>query len=98
MPKRTGICRVCGATYESCNSVRTGSSVFNWREVACSPECGATYLNQVRISRGQVKVEEPEQSVEVVEVEEQDLDEVELTESDEELYDEDESEEEMTEE
>lgn len=60
MPKNTKICRVCGATYEACNTVRTGSKVFNWREVACSPECGAKYLEKVVASR-QAKpvIEEP---------------------------------------
>lgn len=28
MPKQTKICRVCGATYEACNSARSGSSAF----------------------------------------------------------------------
>ena len=54
MEKKT--CRVCGKEYDACKSARTGSPVFNWREVACSPECGAKYLEQVRKSR---KKEEP---------------------------------------
>ena len=51
MPKQTKICRVCGAAYEACNSVRSGSGVFNWREVACSPQCGMVYLKKVTDSR-----------------------------------------------
>ena len=56
MPKQTKVCRVCGKTYEACRSIKSGSSVFNWREVACSPECGSVYLKRVMESR--VKVPE----------------------------------------
>lgn len=64
MPKQTKVCRVCGATYEACKSVRTGSKVFNWREVACSPDCGMKYLAAVESSRSvepavEVVAEEP---------------------------------------
>lgn len=62
MPKQTKICRVCGATYESCRSINTGSSVFNWREVACSPECGMKYLQMVEKARSKKSaVCEPEE-------------------------------------
>ena len=53
MPKQTKTCRVCGAVYEACKTVRTGSAVFNWREVACSPECGMKYLDKVVASRNE---------------------------------------------
>lgn len=60
MPKQIKICRVCGAKYEACNSARTGNSAFNWREVACSPECGMVYLDKITASRRIVEpVEEP---------------------------------------
>ncbi len=55
MPKQRKICRVCGAEYEACQSVRTGSKVFNWREVACSPECGMKYLDSITASRSIVE-------------------------------------------
>lgn len=45
-------CRVCGKEYEPCHSARLQAGVFRWREVACSPECGATYLLQINESRG----------------------------------------------
>lgn len=51
MPGQTKVCRVCGAKYEACKSIRTGGNVFNWREVACSPECGEKYLRMVEMSR-----------------------------------------------
>lgn len=51
MPKHTKECRVCGKHYAACNSARTGSPIFNWREVACSPECGEVYLELIRESR-----------------------------------------------
>ena len=55
MPKQRKTCRVCGATYEACRSIKTGDGVFNWREVACSPECGEVYLRQVMASRNKVE-------------------------------------------
>ncbi len=51
MPKQTKVCRVCGKTYESCRSIKTGSSVFNWREMCCSPECGQIYFQRVEEAR-----------------------------------------------
>lgn len=51
MPKQTKTCRVCGKEYEACRSIKTGDTVFNWREVACSPECGKEYLQRVMTSR-----------------------------------------------
>lgn len=44
-------CRVCGKEYEACRSANRGDSVFRWREVACSPECGSVYLRQINESR-----------------------------------------------
>lgn len=58
MPKQTKTCRVCGAKYEACNSVRTGGKTFNWREVACSPECGMVYLDKITASRSIVEPQE----------------------------------------
>ena len=55
MPKHMKTCRVCGNQYSSCKSVRTGSPVFNWREVACSPECGEIYLESIRESRSKTR-------------------------------------------
>lgn len=57
MPKLTKVCRVCGGTYEACRSIKTGSGVFNWREMCCSPECGQTYLQRVAESRTQASKE-----------------------------------------
>lgn len=47
-------CRVCGKDYEPCRTAKLQPGVFRWREVACSPECGATYLQQINESRGLV--------------------------------------------
>lgn len=87
MPKQIKTCRVCGATYEACNSARSGNKAFNWREVACSPECGMVYLDKITASRSIVepveeavvmrfprkkKVEKPEPELkQVVEAEEE---------------------------
>ena len=51
------VCRVCGKEYESCHSVNRNANVFRWQDVACSPECGATYLDRVNESRGIVSVQ-----------------------------------------
>lgn len=48
----TKICRVCGKEYEACRSANRTSGVFRWQEVACSPECGAIYLQRINESRG----------------------------------------------
>lgn len=55
MPKQKKICRVCGAAYEACRSIKTGDTAFNWREVACSPECGTVYLQNVMAARNTSK-------------------------------------------
>lgn len=47
-------CRVCGKEYEACRSANRVAGVFHWQEVACSPECGAIYLQQINESRGLV--------------------------------------------
>lgn len=48
-------CRVCGKSYETCRSLSmTASKTFRWQDVACSPECGAIYLEQVLASRGEL--------------------------------------------
>lgn len=59
MPKRTKVCRVCGKTYESCRTAKTGSGIFNWREMCCSPECGQIYFKRINEARNPVvKVKE----------------------------------------
>lgn len=45
------VCRVCGKEYESCRSANRKAGVFRWQEVACSPECGAIYLDRINESR-----------------------------------------------
>lgn len=44
-------CRVCGKEYEPCRTASRNPNVFHWQEVACSPECGATYLKRIVESR-----------------------------------------------
>lgn len=44
-------CRVCGKEYTPCKSAKYDPRVFNWREVACTPKCGQTYLEQIIASR-----------------------------------------------
>lgn len=45
------ICRVCGREYEPCRTAARRPNVFHWQEVACSPECGAIYLQRIIESR-----------------------------------------------
>lgn len=44
-------CRVCGSEYEPCRTATRHPNVFHWQEVACSPECGAVYLQRIVESR-----------------------------------------------
>lgn len=52
MASVTKRCRVCGKEYEACRSANRAAGVFRWQEVACSPECGAIYLQKINESRG----------------------------------------------
>jgi hypothetical protein len=51
MSSANKICRVCGRGYKACRSAHREAGVFRWQEVACSPECGAIYLNKIIESR-----------------------------------------------
>lgn len=51
MGKAKLTCRVCGKEYEPCRTAIKNPNVFHWQEVACSPECGAKYLQRVKDSR-----------------------------------------------
>lgn len=44
-------CRVCGKMFTPCNKTSSALGAFNYREVACSPECGAEYLRRVQAAR-----------------------------------------------
>lgn len=57
------VCRVCGASYEACRTIRKGN-IFRWQDVSCSPECGAEYLHRIRVSRGMLDATEAEFEVE----------------------------------
>ena len=77
-------CRVCGKEYEACRSANRSAGVFRWQEVACSPECGAVYLQKVEESRGHTAPKRerrrkaieyiPVETVAVVKTDEQDVD------------------------
>ena len=51
MMKRTIPCRVCGKMFVPCNKTSSAIGAFNYREVACSPECGVEYLHRVQAAR-----------------------------------------------
>lgn len=63
MPRIKKVCRVCGKEYEACRTVSKTPDVFRWQEVACSPECGAKYLYQIQVSRGEVKTSKTSENV-----------------------------------
>lgn len=44
-------CRVCGKMYTPCSNCENDKSVFHWRTVACSVECGREYFKRVEESR-----------------------------------------------
>lgn len=51
MAVHTILCRVCGKMFTPCNKTSGALGAFNYREVACSPECGAEYLRRVQVAR-----------------------------------------------
>lgn len=61
MPKVMKKCRVCGKSYEACRTLDTRVGVFRWQDVACSPECGSVYLEQILTSRNKTQVVNPEE-------------------------------------
>lgn len=51
-------CKVCGKEYRACDNTTVSDGVFRWRDVACSPECGAIYLQRVMESRGETTAQQ----------------------------------------
>ena len=51
MQNRTVPCRVCGKAFVPCNKPSNVIGAFNYRSIACSPECGAEYLRRVQAAR-----------------------------------------------
>lgn len=45
-------CKICGKKYEYCMTNRR-YTIFRWQDVACSPEHGAIYFQQIEESRKQ---------------------------------------------
>ena len=48
---RSQECRVCGKSFIPCGKGSSQIGAFNWREVACSEECGKKYLDAIIASR-----------------------------------------------
>lgn len=44
-------CRVCGKMYTPCSDCESDKSIFHWRTVACSIECGREYFKRIEQSR-----------------------------------------------
>lgn len=51
MATKKGECRICGKQYEACLTSNQSKSTFNWKEVACSPECGTKYFQKIEAAR-----------------------------------------------
>lgn len=70
MATATKKCKVCGAEYEYCHTVRRVAGVFRWQDVACCPEHGSIYLAKIEASRSAQPVadELAEKDVDVVEL------------------------------
>lgn len=68
MQDSTKPCKVCGKPFVPC--LTQLPSGFNWRTVACSPECGQKYLHKIMVSRGLIVEDHPEPEVIVAEFEE----------------------------
>lgn len=47
MSYNTAPCRVCGKDFIPCGKSSAEIGAFNYKEVACSPECGQEYLRRV---------------------------------------------------
>lgn len=47
-------CRICGKEYTFCKDTVTLPGVFRWQDVACCPEHGAQYLEDVLRARGEL--------------------------------------------
>lgn len=82
-------CRVCGKEYEGCRSAKRVEGVFRWKDVACSVECGAIYLDLIRKSRAKQidAVAKTEIQQAKVKVEEQVLFELDDEDEDEDFFD-----------
>jgi hypothetical protein len=40
------ICQVCGKEYDSCKTPVIAEGFFQWRDIACSPQCAIKYMAQ----------------------------------------------------
>lgn len=51
MANRTAPCRICGKSFIPCSKSSGSLGAFNYREIACSPECGKVYFQRVQENR-----------------------------------------------
>lgn len=52
MPKFNKICKVCGAEYVDCQTIKPKKGVDRWQDVACCPEHAALWFEKIFASRG----------------------------------------------
>lgn len=48
-------CKACGKLYTPCFDCENDKTVFHWRTVACSPECGRKYFAMVEAARNKTE-------------------------------------------
>lgn len=65
MNKKKFYCRVCGKQFRPCSTRYGEIGFFNYREVACSPECGEKYLEMVMEARTEKEEIDAEESANI---------------------------------
>lgn len=45
------VCAICGKRYRCCPNLKDIPGVFRWQNVACSPKCGATFIERMEAKR-----------------------------------------------
>lgn len=71
MSKGFKVCKECGKEYKACHTINT-KNLLRWQDVACSPECGATYFKKILLSRSKTPATKIEYVVEETYYEDED--------------------------
>lgn len=69
MAQRMRACKICGKEYPYCKTPNP-SNMFRYQDVACCPEHGAQYLEEILRSRGELPEETKPESIPEPEIEE----------------------------
>ena len=66
MATGTRKCKVCGKVYKYCKNYHD-TGVFRYKDVACSPECGAIYFERIQASRCEESEDKSDRIIDVSE-------------------------------